>query len=521
MGCKACHDAGNMGSPIPPHHTIRPSHLATIACESCHIPQINRSAARGVDASTGALEFLTRPPDAKGFGDQDSWEPDYQRRPDGAIYPLNSVLSVYWGNRDADSLIYPLYSDKVTDDNGDGIPEVNRPEEIVAGLQAFQKSLAGNQRFKRIQPVYLKAETAYELAADGTLDSSSLAGTPMEGKTVTNFAINHNTAPPRHALGANGCGDCHTSNAHFFKGQRVTDLYDAAGMETTRGNGRYFGCNPVSFAINSFHQQIISPYVGVTIMIIIFLIVLHYHSYGPKRITFDPYSQEIQRFSLTERGVHLFRLISFVILGVTGLILAFNLHPWQELLFSSPDQLLYTHIWAGVVFIITSVFGVGLWFRDAIFASYDRVWVQRIGGYLGYKGEVPAGRFNAGQKMFYWYTTVFALIMSVTGVMLVFKSVFMLSTICVTSTIHNLIGFVLIAGVLAHAYLGTIANPGTWRVLVDGSVTREWAHHHHPNWYRSLIEKGIVSPEQDELLKKNNEAKEKSDDGESSDSDSK
>ncbi len=28
---------------------------------------------------------------------------------------------------------------------------------------------------------------------------------------------------------------------------------------------------------------------------------------------------------------------------------------------------------------------------------------------------------------------------------------------------------------LAHAYLGTIANPGTWRVLIDGSVTREWA----------------------------------------------
>ena len=41
---------------------------------------------------------------------------------------------------------------------------------------------------------------------------------------------------------------------------------------------------------------------------------------------------------------------------------------------------------------------------------------------------------------------------------------------------------------LAHAYLGTIANPGTWRVLIDGSVTREWAEHHHPNWFRALLE---------------------------------
>ena len=38
-----------------------------------------------------------------------------------------------------------------------------------------------------------------------------------------------------------------------------------------------------------------------------------------------------------------------------------------------------------------------------------------MGGYLGYKGEVPAGRFNAGQKMFYWYTAIFGVIMSVTA----------------------------------------------------------------------------------------------------------
>ena len=55
-------------------------------------------------------------------------------------------------------------------------------------------------------------------------------------------------------------------------------------------------------------------------------------------------------------------------------------------------------------------------------------------------------------------------------------------------------GFFLIPGVLAHAYLGTVANPGTWRVLVDGSVTREWARHHHPNWYEALIEEGEIEP---------------------------
>ena len=69
--------------------------------------------------------------------------------------------------------------------------------------------------------------------------------------------------------------------------------------------------------------------------------------------------------------------------------------------------------------------------------SYDKIWVRRKGGYLGHKGEVPAGRFNAGQKMFYWYTTAFGIIISVSGVVLIYKFSFPLSVICVTSTMGS------------------------------------------------------------------------------------
>ena len=33
---------------------------------------------------------------------------------------------------------------------------------------------------------------------------------------------------------------------------------------------------------------------------------------------------------------------------------------------------------------------------------------------------------------------------------------------------------------------------------MDGSVTREWARHHHPNWYQALIDDGQVAPEAEE-----------------------
>ena len=41
----------------------------------------------------------------------------------------------------------------------------------------------------------------------------------------------------------------------------------------------------------------------------------------------------------------------------------------------------------------------------------------------------------------------------------------------------------------------TIANPGTWRVLVDGLVPRGWARHHHPNWDQALLDAGRIGPE--------------------------
>ncbi|MFH1688337.1 MAG: formate dehydrogenase subunit gamma [bacterium] len=495
--CRECHQEGLLGATIPHHETIRPSHLERIACEACHIPTLGRAAALGFDATTGEHVVTTNPMTATALGERAQWRPIYERWDNDRIYPFNGLLLTWWGNL-VDTVLYPLwlrehaagwelFSDQVTDDNDDGIAEVNRPEEIIAGLKAFSASLAGNERFTQIHPVLVKGGSAYHLD-----DSGQLATLEYEPGPCTNYSISHNVAPARMALGANGCDDCHTPQAHFFKGQRILDFCDENGRQVTVSNGRYYGCNPLAFAINSFHQQVLSPIVSVSIIIVIFLITLHYHSYGPKHISFVPDSGEVLRFTFVERAVHLLRLLSFVILAITGLIMAFNWTNWMHLLFSSQKQMLQTHIWSGVVFIVTTLAGLKLWLRDALFASYDKQWVRRLGGYLGYKGEVPSGRFNAGQKAFYWYTTVFGLLISITGVLLIFKLEFVLSVICITSTIHNLLAFVLIAGVMSHAYLGTIANPGTWRVLIDGFVSRTWAKHHHPNWYQMLVDRGIL-----------------------------
>ena len=501
MTCGECHEAGHLGATVPRHAGIRPSHLRNISCEACHIPKLNRSAGMGFEASSGKLVYITQPPGHKKFGELAEWRPMYERREDGKVYPLNPILAVYFANRDADGTILPLfarehkkgyekYKDQLTDDNGDGKPEINTEVEIRLALETYAQTLQGNQRFAAVHPILMKGGYAYEINEAGELVHEHHAMAHSHG-----FSINHNVAPAPQALGANGCQDCHSPEAHFFKGFFTVDLYDEEGDLVQERNGRLLGCNPWIFSVNSFHQRLMSPMLGLLFMVVLFFIILHYHAQGPKHHELAYAAGEVKRFSVTERLVHLFRLVAFLLLALTGLIFAFSATNWLELFFSSYEQALQFHIGAGVVFALTTIWGTLLWFRDALFAAHDKDWFKKLGGYLGHKGEVPAGRFNAGQKIFYWITVLLGGILIVTGLMLVFKESLGLATVCLTDTIHNVTAFILIAGVVAHAYLGTIANPGTWQILVHGMVSRLWAKYHHPDWYRELKREGRVKDE--------------------------
>jgi formate dehydrogenase subunit gamma len=46
---------------------------------------------------------------------------------------------------------------------------------------------------------------------------------------------------------------------------------------------------------------------------------------------------------------------------------------------------------------------------------------------------------------------------------------------------------VFVVAIVFHVYLGTAAEPGTFRSMVRGTVTRPWARLHHPRWYREVL----------------------------------
>lgn len=301
------------------------------------------------------------------------------------------------------------------------------------------------------------------------------------------FNINHNVAPAGLALGANGCGDCHSDTAQMFMGQIVTDMFGPNGKPVTVSSGRLFGCAPWSFSLNQFHQLYLTPHVSWGILLLVFILVLHYTGQGPKRADFYAVPGEIQRFSLAERWAHLVRLITFLLLFMTGYIFFYNNVTMLRMFFGSQSTAVIFHWVSGLIFVAASLVSMFLWSKDARFASYDRKWLRQRGGYIGgQEVEVPAGRLNTGQKIFFWLTVVLSFIMGVTGILLIFKNSLPLTFNCLLSTVHGFFAIIFVAAIIAHAYLGTIANPGTWSAMVDGKVSHLWAKKHHSEWYKEV-----------------------------------
>jgi formate dehydrogenase subunit gamma len=130
-----------------------------------------------------------------------------------------------------------------------------------------------------------------------------------------------------------------------------------------------------------------------------------------------------------------------------------------------------------------SIFSLVVWFKPVSFEKHDGLWLRGLGGYLS-KEEVqlPASKFNAGQKIFFWSGILLSLVLMGTGVNLMRS---MITQTVINNTMLAIQGTsaaLLIATVMGHLYLSLLVNKGTWRVLINGNVSDEWAQSHHQFW---------------------------------------
>jgi formate dehydrogenase gamma subunit len=114
----------------------------------------------------------------------------------------------------------------------------------------------------------------------------------------------------------------------------------------------------------------------------------------------------------------------------------------------------------------------------------DRQWFRRIGQYVR-EGHsvVDTGRWNGGQKAYFWAALVLAIVLLATGIPLWTTSVAG-SGIRQLSRLVHLVAFLLFVGGFVIHVLLSFLFVGTMDGMISGRVSRAWAAWHHPRWFR-------------------------------------
>lgn len=228
------------------------------------------------------------------------------------------------------------------------------------------------------------------------------------------------------------------------------------------------------------------------IVIVPLVFLVHYLIVGPKKFKHD--GKKYYVFTLFNRIVHGIAAISFIIIIPTGLIMMFGSYFGGGEFVKACKEL---HTVATVLFMISVIPMIIMWVKNMLFTAEDIKWFMILGGYLSKeKKPIPAGKFNAGQKMWFWVCTMGGLIMIYTGVTLYVQdldlavlTLFGLTKIemlrlCII--VHNIVGMAMTALFFTHLYMSIFAIKGAIHSIISGYKEEEEVQILHSSYYKEL-----------------------------------
>jgi formate dehydrogenase subunit gamma len=199
------------------------------------------------------------------------------------------------------------------------------------------------------------------------------------------------------------------------------------------------------------------------------------------------YEGEVLRHSVYTRAVHWAVALFFVLALLSGFaIFTPWLYSWLAPLFGSGPRTRLLHPWFGLLFVIAFVFQMVNWLRPMRWGESDRRWLHRLREYATNEEKLEpedVGKFNGGQKLWFWAIVFSALVFLITGVFIWWPEIFGRVPMWLSYFFHDVAALVMLGGFIIHIYEGTAQQPGTFRSMTRGTVTDRWAWTHHPAWY--------------------------------------
>jgi formate dehydrogenase subunit gamma len=197
---------------------------------------------------------------------------------------------------------------------------------------------------------------------------------------------------------------------------------------------------------------------------------------------------EVVRHNRASRLIHWTVAVTFIVSLLTGMAIWMPIFGWMAYLFGGLPLTRVIHPWAGVAFFVASIFMFFQWVSDMHVESYERDWIgPKVFQYMRYEtDDSNVGKYNGGQKLFFWAAGLGAVGLLLSGLMMWFPRAFPPILMQLAYVLHDVTFILFAVAIVFHIYLGTAAEPGTFGSMTRGTVTREWARLHHPRWYREV-----------------------------------
>lgn len=247
-------------------------------------------------------------------------------------------------------------------------------------------------------------------------------------------------------------------------------------------------------AWREFRNLWIIPYGGALLLIVLVALAIFYFAKGPIGESSNQGRRRIERFTPFERAAHWCNAIAFVILGLSGITMAFGkfflLPVIGQALFGYLTYLLKNlHNFVGPLFVVSLVIVFLTFIRDNLPQRGDLRWLVRLGGMLG-KKELPSHRFNAGEKLVFWGgVLVLGFIVVASGLVMdkLLPNVdYERHTMQLTHIVHSCAAVLMLAVFFGHIYIGTVGMRGAYTAMRRGWVDDAWAQEHHEYWYEAV-----------------------------------
>ena len=321
------------------------------------------------------------------------------------------------------------------------------------------------------------------LCASGIACAASDTSSPTQGAT-----------PPPTAANASPAAEAQRQQVQPFNNAPVWREVRSGAPQFTSLPGRETNVliQPEGQTWRSLRNSQLSVYGGWALVALFLVIAAFYFYRGPIELHEPPTGRVIRRFTGFDRAIHWTTAISFSILAISGLIMLFGkmvllpvigytLFSWLAILGKN------LHNFVGPLFVVCTVLIFLNFVRDNFPAKGDWLWIRNFGGMLS-KVETPSGRFNAGEKLWFWGgVTMLGVVVGTSGLVLDFPNFNQTrQTMQVAHVVHLIGATLFMLGAMGHIYMGTLGMAGAYEAMRYGYVDEEWAREHHAYWYNGI-----------------------------------